>query len=86
MRSSASCPSRATCTSSPERAKKGASPIQHLTELTVDQFEKAYRDVVPETMVGSEFLAEFKSHDDPITEIQPEGMYWDAQYTQSMAL
>jgi L-arabinokinase len=57
------------------RAKSGEKPIEYLTELTVDSFEKVYREVLPETMVGSEFLEEYKSHDDPITEIQPDANY-----------
>ena len=57
------------------RAKNGENPIQYLTELAVDSFEKDYRHGLPETIVGSEFLAEYKSHDDPITEIQPDAVY-----------
>lgn len=57
------------------RAQNGESPIQYLTELTVDSFEKNYKDALPETIVGSAFLAEYKSHDDPITEIQPDAVY-----------
>ena len=57
------------------RSKDGASPIQYLTELTVDEFEKNYRFVLPETMIGSEFLAQYQSHDDPITKIQPDAVY-----------
>ena len=57
------------------RAKNGESPIQYLTELTVDSFEKNYRDALPETMIGSEFLAKYQSHDDPITKIQPDATY-----------
>ena len=57
------------------RSKDGASPIQYLTELTVDEFEKNYRFVLPETLIGSEFLAQYQSHDDPITKIQPDAVY-----------
>lgn len=57
------------------RARSGESPFQYLTELGVDAFERDYRDALPETMIGSEFLAEYKSHDDPITEIQPDAVY-----------
>jgi L-arabinokinase len=57
------------------RAENGEQPLQHLTELTVDAFEKKYKDALPETMIGSEFLATYKSHDDPITEIQPDAVY-----------
>ena len=57
------------------RAKHGKNPIQHLTELDVDSFEKNYRDMLPETMIGSEFLAQHQFHDDPMTKIQPDATY-----------
>jgi galactokinase len=57
------------------RTRNGKKPLQHVTELEVDSFERTYRDAVPETMIGSEFLAEYRSHDDPITEIQPDAVY-----------
>jgi galactokinase len=57
------------------RAKNVENPIQYLTELTVDSFEKNYRDTLPENMIGSEFLAQYESHGDPITEIQPDASY-----------
>jgi L-arabinokinase len=57
------------------RVENGETPLKYLTELTVEAFEKNYRDALPETMIGSEFLAKFKTHDDPITEIQPDASY-----------
>ena len=57
------------------RAKNGKNPIQYLTELDVDSFEKNYREILPETMIGSEFLAKHQFHDDPITKIQPDATY-----------
>jgi galactokinase len=57
------------------RAANGENSLQHLTELTVETFEKNYRDRLPETMLGSEFLARYQSHDDPITRIQPDAAY-----------
>ncbi|HEX7588762.1 MAG TPA: hypothetical protein VF478_10640, partial [Anaerolineae bacterium] len=57
------------------RVQKGASPIQYLTEIAVESFEKDYRGALPERMIGSEFLASFQSHDDPITRIQPDAAY-----------
>ena len=57
------------------RTENGQTPIPYLTELDADSFEKNYRDALPETMIGSEFLTEYKSHDDPITEIQPDAVY-----------
>ncbi len=57
------------------RLQRGENPLQYLTELTVDAFEKYYRPLLPETMVGSEFLTRYQSHDDPITRIQPDATY-----------
>jgi galactokinase len=57
------------------RARNGKKPIQYLTELTGDSFERDYIDTLPETMIGSEFLELYKSHDDPVTEIQPDAKY-----------
>jgi galactokinase len=57
------------------RSRNNKNPIKHLTELKTDSFERDYKDVLPETMIGSDFLAEYKSHDDPITEIQPDANY-----------
>jgi len=57
------------------RSENGEAPIPHLTELTVDSFEKNYRCVLPEAMIGSEFLAHYQSHEDPMTKIQPDANY-----------
>ncbi|MGB8646729.1 MAG: GHMP kinase [Anaerolineae bacterium] len=57
------------------RSQAGDPPLQFLTELTVDSFEKDYQALLPETLVGSEFLAAYQSHDDPITQVQPDATY-----------
>jgi len=57
------------------RAQSGEKPIQYLTELTTDSFENNYRASLPETIRGAEFLANYQSHDDPITRIQPDATY-----------
>ena len=57
------------------RAQRGEEPIQYLTELTAEAFENHYRASLPETILGSEFLANYQSHDDPITRIQPDATY-----------
>ena len=57
------------------RAQSGEKPIQYLTELTADSFENNYRAALPETILGSEFMANYQSHDDPITRIQPDATY-----------
>lgn len=57
------------------RATTGRSAIEYLTELTVDQFRAEYEQVLPERIVGSEFLAQHRTHDDPVTTIQPDATY-----------
>jgi galactokinase len=57
------------------RAENGQNPLQYLTEQSPDEFEGHYRDALPETMVGSKFLGQYQSHDDPITQIQPDAIY-----------
>lgn len=57
------------------RLARGENPVQYLTEIAVDAFEKIYRAQLPETMIGSEFLSRYQSHDDPITKIQPDAVY-----------
>ena len=57
------------------RVQEGASPLRYLTELTVEALEDTHQESLPESMLGSEFLAEYESHDDPITQIQPDARY-----------
>jgi L-arabinokinase len=57
------------------RAQAGRNPLEHLTELTPEAFEEHYRQALPETVIGSEFLVEYKTHGDPITQIQPDARY-----------
>jgi L-arabinokinase len=57
------------------RAAKGQAPLSHLCEISVADFEGTWRKALPERMLGSEFLARWRSHDDPATTIQPDAMY-----------
>lgn len=57
------------------RAANGERPVQFLTEIDTETFEKVYRPQIPETMVGSEFVEKYQSHGDPITKIQPDATY-----------
>ena len=57
------------------RARTGKGPIDYLTELTVADLGAKYLPEIPEAMVGSEFLAQHKTHDDPVTTIQPDATY-----------
>lgn len=57
------------------RATTGRGALEYLTELTVDQFRAEYAQGLPDTIVGSEFLARHRTHDDPVTTIQPDATY-----------
>jgi galactokinase len=57
------------------RAKSGRSAIDYLTELSVEQFRGEYEKDLPEEILGSEFLAKHKTHDDPVTRISPDAKY-----------
>ena len=58
-----------------QRAKAGRSQLNYLTELSVEQFRAEYASALPEEILGSEFLSQFKTHDDPVTKIQPDATY-----------
>jgi L-arabinokinase len=57
------------------RAETGRSPLDYLTELSVEQFRAEYAARLPEEILGSEFLARHNTHDDPVTKIQPDATY-----------
>ncbi len=57
------------------RAKTGKSSLNYLTELSVEQFRAEYASALPDELVGSEFLSRHKTHDDPVTKIQPDATY-----------
>jgi L-arabinokinase len=57
------------------REKTGRAPIDYLTELSVAEFESQYAPSIPEELVGSEFMAQHRTHDDPVTTIQPDATY-----------
>ena len=57
------------------RAKTGRAPLDYLTEISLDELTEQYLPKIPETVLGSEFLAEHKTHDDPVTTIQPDATY-----------
>jgi galactokinase len=57
------------------RAIEGKPPIKYLTELTIDLFDRKYKYKLLETITGSQFLAKYRSHEDPITRIQPDAKY-----------
>jgi L-arabinokinase len=57
------------------RARTGRAALSYLTELSVKELDTEYLPNIPETMLGSEFLGAHKTHDDPVTTIQPDATY-----------
>lgn len=57
------------------RAERGASQLSYLTELCPQEFEADYKPHLPESMLGSEFLSRYRTHDDPVTKILPDATY-----------
>lgn len=57
------------------RAKTGRAAIRYLAEVTVEELQSEYLPQIPEYLLGSEFLAKYKTHDDPVTTIQPDATY-----------
>jgi L-arabinokinase len=57
------------------RAKTGRGALSYLTELTVEEFNAHYAPELPDALVGSAFLERHKTHDDPVTKIQPDATY-----------
>jgi L-arabinokinase len=57
------------------RGAKGHEPVDYLTEISVAEMHSLYRNLLPETMLGSEFTSGYKTHDDPVTKIQPDATY-----------
>jgi len=57
------------------RAKTGRAPVNFLTEISSAELKAEYEKEIPETILGSDFLARFKTHDDPVTTVQPDATY-----------
>jgi L-arabinokinase len=57
------------------RAKTGRAAVDYLTELSVEELRTEYLREIPEEVIGSEFLAAHKTHDDPVTTIHPDATY-----------
>ena len=57
------------------RAKTGRAPLNYLTEISSVEFQNECENEIPETILGSDFLAKYKTHDDPVTTIQPDATY-----------
>ena len=57
------------------RARTGRAPLDYLTELSRAELQTQYAAEIPEEIVGSKFLSQHKTHDDPVTKIQPDAVY-----------
>jgi L-arabinokinase len=57
------------------RARTGRAPLDYLTEISSQELKNEFASEIPETIVGSDFLQKFKTHDDPVTRIQPDATY-----------
>jgi len=57
------------------RAKTGRAALNYLTEISSEEFIAEYQAQIPETILGSDFLSKYKTHDDPVTTVQPDATY-----------
>jgi L-arabinokinase len=57
------------------RARTGRAAVNYLTEISTDEWQAEFQQHLPETILGSDFLAKYKTHDDPVTTIQPDATY-----------
>jgi L-arabinokinase len=57
------------------RARTGLAPLDYLTELSVPEFRAQYEAALPQEILGSEFVSAHRTHDDPVTTIQPDATY-----------
>jgi galactokinase len=57
------------------RARQGRTAINYLTELTPAEFANDCQAQLPQEIVGADFVAKYKTHDDSVTTIQPGATY-----------
>jgi L-arabinokinase len=57
------------------RSKTGGAPVDYLTAITSDEWCANYRDQIPEEISGTDFLSQYRTHDDPVTTVQPGAVY-----------
>lgn len=57
------------------RAESGKAPVDYLTTVTPDEWTEIYRERIPEEISGAGFLAAYRTHDDPVTTVQPGAVY-----------
>jgi galactokinase len=57
------------------RARTGRAAVNYLTEISSAELNSEFQAHLPETILGSDFLSRYKTHDDPVTTIQPDATY-----------
>ena len=57
------------------RARSGKAPIDYLATLTPEEWHETYLNEIPEEITGAEFLETHRTHDDPVTTVQPGAHY-----------
>jgi galactokinase len=57
------------------RAETGRPPLDYLTEVPVAELRERYLPELPDEIVGAAFLTQHRTHDDPVTTIQPDATY-----------
>ncbi|MCP5533186.1 MAG: GHMP kinase [Akkermansiaceae bacterium] len=57
------------------RADSGKSRIDYLTVISPEEWREMYRDHLPEEINGADFLSQLRTHDDPVTTVQPGAVY-----------
>ena len=57
------------------RLRGGKKSLDFLAELTSEEFHADYLPKLPESILGSDFLARYGTHHDPVTTIQTDATY-----------
>lgn len=57
------------------RSASGRAPVDYLTEISPTELHSEYFGQLPHSILGSDFLSQFRTHDDPVTTIQPDATY-----------
>jgi L-arabinokinase len=57
------------------RARTGRAALNYLTEISTGELKSEYQAEIPDAILGSDFLAKYKTHDDPVTTVQPDATY-----------
>jgi L-arabinokinase len=58
-----------------DRALAGGAPLGYLTELSIEELNAKFAKLLPNAIIGSQFLEKHRTHGDPVTTIQPDAEY-----------